>query len=220
MDNEAENRERIIDVYRQRAKSYDASGIRGLDALRKEAVRTLNLKRGDRVVDIGCGTGLNFAVLQEAVGPEGKIIGVDLTDAMLEQAQQRISEHGWENVELVQSDATQFVYPDHVEGIISVFALSFIPDSARIIQPGVKALSPGRKWVVLDMAWPQHLPLWLRHGLFFLPSWGITSDVIQRRSWETVWQTMEQSLNAVERRQFWMGFFYLASGTKPVPCKN
>src|SRR5689334_7008047 len=113
----------MIDIYRQRAKSYDTSGISGLEPWRKEAVRTLGLTRGDRVVDIGCGTGLNFGSLQEAVGPEGRIIGVDLTDAMLDQARQRVTEHGWTNVELVQSDAAQYAFPDHVDGIISVFAL-------------------------------------------------------------------------------------------------
>jgi demethylmenaquinone methyltransferase/2-methoxy-6-polyprenyl-1,4-benzoquinol methylase len=204
----------MIDIYRQRAKDYDDSGIGGLEPWRKEAVRTLNLKRGDRVVDIGCGTGLNFALLQEAVGPEGKIIGVDLTDAMLDQARQRVSEYGWKNVELVQSDAAQYTFPDYVDGIISVFALSFIPESARVIQNGSKTLSPGRKWVVLDMAWPDGWPLWLRHGLFFLSSWGMTGDVIQRRPWKRVWQTMKQYLIDVQRKPFWMGFFYLASGTQ------
>jgi demethylmenaquinone methyltransferase/2-methoxy-6-polyprenyl-1,4-benzoquinol methylase len=215
VNNQSENQEQMIDIYRQRAKSYDTSGISGLEPWRKQAVHTLNLKRGDLVVDIGCGTGLNFMPLQEAVGPAGKIIGVDLTDAMLDQARQRVSEHGWQNVELVQSDAAQYAFPDHVDGIISVFALSFIPDSARVIQNGSKALARGRKWVVLDMAWPDGWPLWLRHGLFFLSSWGITGDVIQRRPWQTVWQTMEQTLIDVERKPFWMGFFYLASGTQP-----
>jgi len=215
VNNQPENQEEMINLYRQRAKSYDKSGISGLEPWRKEAVSTLDLKRGDLVVDIGCGTGLNFALLQEAVGPEGKIIGVDLTDAMLNQARHRVSEHGWQNVELVQSDAAQYTFPDHVDGIISVFALSFIPDNALVIENGSKALSPGRKWVVLDMAWPDGWPLWLRHGLFFLSSWGITGDVIQRRPWKTVLQTMQQHLIEVERKSFWMGFFYLASGTRP-----
>jgi ubiquinone/menaquinone biosynthesis C-methylase UbiE len=100
------NQAPLIDIYRQRAKGYDASGIRSLETWRKEAVKLLHLERGDLVVDIGCGTGLNFALLLEAIGPEGRIIGVDLTDAMLDQARQRVAEHGWKNVELVQSDAT------------------------------------------------------------------------------------------------------------------
>jgi ubiquinone/menaquinone biosynthesis C-methylase UbiE len=209
------NQAQIIDIYRQRAKGYDASGIRSLETWRKEAVKLLNLERGDLVVDIGCGTGLNFALLQEALGPEGRIIGVDLTDAMLDQARQRVAEHGWKNVELVQSDATQYAFPTRVDGIISTFALTFAPECERVIQNGCRALAPGRQWVVLDMSWPTGWPLWLRHLLFFLPSYGITADVLQRRPWQTIWSTMERHLVDVARKQFWMGFFYLASGEQP-----
>jgi len=206
------NQTPIVDIYRQRAKSYDASGISSLETWRKEAVKLLKLERGDLVVDIGCGTGLNFALLQEAIGPEGRIIGVDLTDAMLDQARQRVAEHGWKNVELVQSDATQYVFPTQVDSIISTFALTFVPDCERVIQNGCRALAPGRQWVVLDMAWPNGWPLWWRHLLFFLPSYGITADVIQRRPWQTIKRTMDRHLVHVTRKQFWMGFFYLASG--------
>jgi len=205
----------VIDIYRKRAKGYDASGIAGLESWRKEAVQLLNLKPGDQVVDIGCGTGLNFALLEEAVGPEGKIVGVDLTDAMLDQARQRADKQGWKNIELVQSDAVQYEFPPQVGGIISAFALTFIPDCARVIHNGSQALAPGRMWVVLDMAWPAALPLWGRHILFFLSSYGITSDVIQHRPWELVHQAMSQHLVDVTRKHFWLGFFYLASGRRP-----
>ncbi len=212
------NQAQIIDIYRQRAKNYDASSISSLETWRKEAVKMLNLKRGDLVVDIGCGTGLNFALVHEAIGPEGRIIGVDLTDAMLDYARLRVAEHGWKNVELVQSDASQYEFPIQVDGIISTFALTFIPDGERVIQKGCRALAPGGRWVVLDMAWPNGWPLWWRHLLFFLrlPSYGITSDVVQRRPWEAIWRTMEQHLFNVARKQFWMGFFYLASGEQPL----
>jgi ubiquinone/menaquinone biosynthesis C-methylase UbiE len=212
------NQAQIIDIYRQRAKGYDASSISSLETWRKKAVKLLNLVRGDLVVDIGCGTGLNFALLQEAIGPEGRIIGVDLTDAMLDQARQRVAAHGWKNVELVQSDATQYQFPTQVDGIISTFALTFVPDCERVIQHGCWALAPGRQWVVLDMAWPTRWPLWWRHLLFFLrlPSYGITADVVQRRPWQTIWSTMERHLINVARKQFWMGFFYLASGEQPL----
>jgi ubiquinone/menaquinone biosynthesis C-methylase UbiE len=205
----------LIQIYRKQAKNYDASGIAGLDRWRKEAVRTLNLKRGDIVVDIGCGTGLNFPFLQEAVGPEGRIIGVDLTDAMLELAQERVSNYGWKNVVLVQSDAAQYIFPNQVNGIISVFALSFIPENTLVIEHGAKALTLGGKWLVLDMAWPEGWPLWLSRSLFFLSSWGITSDLVQHRPWKRVLQAMQQHLVDVEVKRFGLGFFYIASGTKP-----
>ena len=206
------NHESLISLYRKRAADYDASGIRGLVPWREAAVQMLALQPGDRVVDIGCGTGLNFGLLRDAVGPQGTIIGVDLTDAMLDQARRRVAEHGWQNVELVQADAAQFAFPAPVDGILAAFALTFMLDAGEVILNGCRALAPGRAWVVLDTAWPDALPLWFRHGLCFLPSWGITAEVVKRRPWRTVWQTMQQHLGDVERRSFWMGFFYLACG--------
>jgi ubiquinone/menaquinone biosynthesis C-methylase UbiE len=211
---------RLIDLYRKRAKGYDQSGIASLDAFRSEAVKLLNLKRGDVVVDIGCGTGLNFAWLQEAIGAEGRIIGVDLTDAMLDQARLRVAEQGWKNVDLVQGDAAHYQFPAQVDGILSTFALTFIPACERVIENGCRALAPGGRWVVLDMAWPAGWPLWWRHLLFFLrlPSYGITGDVVRRRPWQTVWKTMQQHLVNRVRKPFWMGFFYLAAGQQPPPA--
>ena len=79
---------KMISIYRKRAKRYDWTtlllyliGFRHR-AYRKRAVEALCLQKGDTVVDLGCGTGLNFSLLQEQLGPQGKIIGVDLTDAM------------------------------------------------------------------------------------------------------------------------------------------
>jgi ubiquinone/menaquinone biosynthesis C-methylase UbiE len=214
VNRQTKNEEHLTQLYRERAKGYDASGIQSLNVWRKEAVRLLDLKPGAVVIDIGCGTGLNFPLLQEAVGAEGRIIGVDLTDAMLDQARQRVTEHGWKNVELIQNDAARYSFPAQVDGIISTFALTFIPDCGRVIENGCKTLAHGRKWVVLDMAWPDGLPLGLRQILFFLPAYGITADVIERRAWVTVRQTMEQHLVNVVYKPFWSGFFYLAQGTQ------
>lgn len=209
-----ENKKQLIDIYRKRAKGYDTSGISSFEAQRKGAVTLLELRRGDVVVDVGCGTGLNFAFLEQAIGPEGKIIGVDLTDAMLEQARKRIADCGWQNVELVQSDATQYEFPTQVDGIISTFALTFIPHCEQVIVKGCQALAPGRKWVVLDMAWPKGWPRWLHYLLFFLPSYGITRQVIERRPWQVVWETLEHHLDKVGCKLFWLGFFYLISGSR------
>src|SRR6516165_7731109 len=110
------NEQELVDVYRKRAKRYDFTaqlyylmGFREW-AYREKAVEALALKRGDAVVEIGCGTGLNFGLLENEIGREGKIVGVDLTDAMLGGAQERIHRNGWSNVELVQSDAATFQF--------------------------------------------------------------------------------------------------------------
>src|SRR5262249_125741 len=124
---------RLIERYRRRAKGYDASGILALEPWRQEAVKLLQVRRRHLLAAVGCGTGLNFAPLQSAIGPEGRIIAVDLTDAMLDQARRRVARHGWTNVDLVQGDAAHYTFPDRVDGIISTFALTFVPDCARVI---------------------------------------------------------------------------------------
>jgi demethylmenaquinone methyltransferase/2-methoxy-6-polyprenyl-1,4-benzoquinol methylase len=211
----------VIHAYRKRAKRYDLNvrlfdlfSVFGfsIEAWRSEAIRAIKVQRGDTVVDIGCGTGLNFPLLQETIGPEGRIIAVDLSDAMLDQARWRVAEQGWTNVELVQDDAARFQFPAHVGGIVSTLALTLVPECGRVIDHASAALAPDRRLVVLDMAWPRWMPVWFRHVLFFLRSYGVTGDVIRRRPWQTVYQTMEQQLVNVTRKEFWMGFFYLATG--------
>ena len=113
------------------------------------------------MVDIACGTGLNFPLIEEAIGPEGRIVGVDLTDAMLAQAQQRIEANGWSNVSLVQADAADFEFPSEVDAILSTYALSQVPGCAEVIAHGATALSAGGRWVVLDLKVPPNTPRWL-----------------------------------------------------------
>ncbi len=106
MTNKSYNQKDVIEAYRQRATKYDFS-LRlfnvfswfGFNILgwRKQAISRLNLKPGDTVVDIGCGTGLNFPFLYQAVTSRGKIIGVDLSEEMLAQAKQTIEKNQWSN---------------------------------------------------------------------------------------------------------------------------
>src|SRR5712692_10249923 len=93
-------RERLIETYRTKAKHYDITSrfypVPGYPqrAQRLRAVQALGLRPGDSVVDIACGTGLNFPLLEVMIGPDGCIVGVDLTDAMLARAQDRIETNG------------------------------------------------------------------------------------------------------------------------------
>src|ERR1700704_1808049 len=107
-------REHLIETYRKKAKHYDVTSrlypAPGYPqrAQRLRAVRALGLRPGDTVLDMACGTGLNFPLLQKAVGPGGRIVGVDLTDAMLARAQDRIEANGWAKANLVQGLSARF----------------------------------------------------------------------------------------------------------------
>jgi|APTNR8051073442_1049403.scaffolds.fasta_scaffold02700_8 demethylmenaquinone methyltransferase/2-methoxy-6-polyprenyl-1,4-benzoquinol methylase len=205
----------VIDIYRKRAKRYDFTanlyyliGFREW-AYRRRAVDALGLRPGDRVVEIGCGTGLNFALLQEAVGPTGRIIGVDLTDAMLQQAHQRVIDNGWSNVDLALSDAATFPFPQGIDGILSTFALTLAPEYDRVIQRGSQALARGGRWVILDFKMTSG---WLASLAPLLASatapFGVRLEMADRHPWESI----ERYLPNSRMTEYYGGFVYLAVG--------
>ena len=95
--------------YRHGARAYDVVSMEPVVYRpgRRAAIDALDLTRGARVLDVGCGTGLNFPEVSAAVGPTGRLVGVDASSAMLQQARGRVGRHGWSNVTLVEGDAAQ-----------------------------------------------------------------------------------------------------------------
>lgn len=209
-------REKLTDLYRRRARFYDWSshlytliGFREW-AYRKNAVRALRLRPGATVVEIGCGTGLNFRLLRNEVGDTGRVIGVDMTDAMLAKARGRVEAREWENVELVLSDAASYVFPEGVDAILSTFALTLVPEFDDVIARGADALRSGGRWVVADLklpdgGWPEALlPLLLP---LFRP-FGVTLDLAERHPWES----LHRHLNDFGMQEHYFGFTYVAWG--------
>ena len=87
--------------YRQHAAGYDASARRSMPA-RLKTIGRLRLEPGDVVLDVGCGTGLSFEPLVSAIGPRGRVVGVELSPEMLVQARQRCERKGWRRVTLIE----------------------------------------------------------------------------------------------------------------------
>ena len=152
-----QTREHLIETYRKRAQHYDVTSrlypAPGYPqrTQRLRAIQSLGLRPGDSVVDVACGTGLNFSLLEKAIGPSGRIVGVDLTDAMLARARDRIEANGWANISLVQADAIAFDFPSGVDAILSTYAMTQVPECAEVIAHGAAALTRGGRWAVLDL---------------------------------------------------------------------
>lgn len=203
------------DLYRKRAKRYDLAiwfyrlaGFR-VDKYRRETVAALALKPGDIVVDLACGTGLNFPFLEQVVGESGKIIGVDLTDAMLDQARERVRTADWQNVELVHSDLAQYEFPAEVSGILSTFAITLVPEYGEIIRSGAQTLKPGGRMAVLDFKKPDGWPdWWVRFVAWLNKPYGVSLELIDRHPWEAI----KRNLDEVIFREYYFGVFYLSVG--------
>lgn len=208
-------KEEVRDVYRKRAENYDFTvqlyrllGFR-MDAYREQAIESLHLKAGDTVVDIACGTGANFPLLQEKVGQGGKIVGVDFTDAMLAKARERVEKQQWRNVELVWSDAASYPFPETVDGVISTFAIIYVPEFDQVIRNGSRSLAAGGRFVVLDFKLPSgrisHLAPF---GLFVTRPWGLSMEMASRHPWESI----HKQLKHMRLTELYGGFVFLAVG--------
>jgi demethylmenaquinone methyltransferase/2-methoxy-6-polyprenyl-1,4-benzoquinol methylase len=214
-------REHLIETYRKKAKHYDITSrfypAPGYPqrAQRLKAVQALGLSPGDSVVEIACGTGLNFSLIEQLIGPEGRIVGVDLTDAMLAQAQHRIETNGWSNISLVQADAAEFDFPTEVDAILSTYALSHVPECGEVIARGAAALSSGGRWVVLDLKAPGNAPRWLaQFGIALARRFGSIDEWIARRPWEAVRAAMQETLADPSWTELCFGTAFLAAGSR------
>jgi demethylmenaquinone methyltransferase/2-methoxy-6-polyprenyl-1,4-benzoquinol methylase len=213
--------ERLIATYRKKAKHYDVTSRlypapgypqRGQ---RLRAVQALGLRAGDTVIDVACGTGLNFRLIQEAIGPGGRIVGVDLTDAMLARAQDRIAANSWGNVSLVQADAAAYDFPAGVNAILSTYALTQVPESAAVIAHGAAALSEGGRWAVLDLKVPDKTPPWLAQlGTATVRRLAGADEWIMRRPWEAIRSAMRAELSDPTWTELFFGTAFLAAGSR------
>jgi demethylmenaquinone methyltransferase/2-methoxy-6-polyprenyl-1,4-benzoquinol methylase len=211
--------ERLIETYRKKAKHFDivsrlypVPGYPQRTQCRR-AVQALHLRPGGTVVDVACGTGQNFPLIEQAIGPDGRIIGVDLTDAMLAQAQRRIDHNGWRNISLVQADAADYAFPAEVDAIISTYALSHVPQCGDVITHGAEALTRGGRWVVLDLKAPDNPPRLLTQlGTAVGRRFGATDEWLARRPWEGIRAAMQDELGDLSWNELCFGTAFLAAG--------
>jgi len=94
-----------------------------------DAVTRLGVGRGDAVVEVGCGPGVNFERIRERVGPAGSIDAVDYSSEMVDRARERVREHGWDSVEVVQADASRLSLDSgRFDAAFASLSTSVVPD--------------------------------------------------------------------------------------------
>jgi ubiquinone/menaquinone biosynthesis C-methylase UbiE len=122
--------------------------------LRRKAVDRLALKRGDTVLEVGCGTGRNLRLLREAVGSTGEVVGVDASSGMLERARCLVSKNRRDNARLIHHDAATFMLDTDVDGVLFSLSYSVLPDRDAVLDNVWGMMRPGARMVVMDAGLP------------------------------------------------------------------
>lgn len=195
------------------ANFYDASLDGTYREHRQQALSALAPQPGMTIVDVGCGTGASLPVLVDAIGPTGRVIGVDASPGMLKKAEARVRRNGWQNVQLRQvgSDHTPEAIArelGRIDRVHCFLSLSVIDVWREVLEGWWQVLAPGGRFVIADV----HNPAPGAYAKFVEL---IASASLPRKSWEPLAQRCSD-FNLQWQESSWSlgGKFFVASGTK------
>lgn len=119
----------------------------------------LALRPGERVVDLGSGAGFDAFLAAREVGPTGRVIGVDMTPAMLERARANAAKGGFEQVEFREGQLDALpVESDSVDAVTSNCVINLVPDKPAVFREAARVLRKGGRMVVSDIVLEADLP--------------------------------------------------------------
>ncbi|MGH6626678.1 MAG: class I SAM-dependent methyltransferase [Burkholderiaceae bacterium] len=203
---QAPDRKAALAQYRRRASVYDFE-MALFEPIRRDAICELALRPGDTVLDVGCGTGLSFALLQQGLGTKGRIVGIEQCPEMMQQAQQRVAQQGWDNVTLLCSPVELAEIPVKADAALFHFTHDILrrPEAiANVMQhlkSGAHVVASGLKWAP-PWAWPVNL--------FVLPA--AAHSVTSFEGLGQPWDKLSAWIGDLSVQTTLMGSVYIASG--------
>src|SRR4030095_11079592 len=152
----------VTKVYEKLASVYDFTFGPVLHPGRVDAIERMGIRPGDRVLEVGVGTGINAALYPR----DCSVTGVDLSSPMLEKARERVARKGVRNVRLLQMDAANLKFGDDTFDIVyAPYVISVVPDPVSVTREMCRVCRPGGRIVILNhfrsrnalMAWIERM---------------------------------------------------------------
>ena len=202
----APNRDAALQQYRSRASIYDWELLLA-EPIRQLTVSRLGLHRGDTVIDVGCGTGLSFNMLEGLVGRHGRILGIEQSAEMLERAQERIRRHRWRNITLCNSAVEDAVIPPSWDAALFHFTHD-VMRTPRAIENVANALKPGGRVAAAGLKWAPPWAMPVNAAVLFAALRSVTALA----GLEAPWDYLSRFTSDLKIENLLGGGVYIASG--------
>jgi demethylmenaquinone methyltransferase/2-methoxy-6-polyprenyl-1,4-benzoquinol methylase len=145
--------------FKQRAELYDVKYIpRGAEELSRIMIQKAEIKEGDFVLDFATGTGFQAVQIAYAVGERGKVLGLDISDEMLREAETKTKRLGLDNIIKLKKILSENIplEDNSVDAVICGFGYHHFPDPYRVAAEMCRVLKPSKKAVAVDGCRPEH----------------------------------------------------------------
>jgi ubiquinone/menaquinone biosynthesis C-methylase UbiE len=201
------DRDAALQQYRRRAGVYDRE-LALFEPMRRLAISRLGLRPGDVVFDVGCGTGLSLSVLRQGVGPKGRIVGIEQSPEMVEQARRRVARARWARVTLICSPVETADIRTNADAALFHFTHDILQRPEAIanvishLRPGARVVASGLKWAAPWLMRPINL--------FVLPA--ALRSVTSLDGMYHPWRLLQDQLGQMTVESRLRGGAYIASG--------
>lgn len=139
--------QKVERVYSNYAGVYDQIFGRIFHESRESAVRRLNVKPNERILEVGIGTGLSLPLYP----PDCTVVGIDLSSGMLEVARRRLAAHQLKHVQLLRMDAGQMEFPDDsFDTVMAAYVVTAVPDYRKVVSEMIRVCRPGGRIIMLN----------------------------------------------------------------------
>ncbi|HLO11449.1 demethylmenaquinone methyltransferase [Neobacillus drentensis] len=143
---------------------------------RKDTMKKMNVQPGSKALDVCCGTADWTIALADAVGPDGKVVGLDFSQNMLKVGVEKVKELGLKQVELVHGNAMELPFPDNSFDYVTIgFGLRNVPDYLQVLKEMQRVVKPGGIVVCLETSQPTligYKQLYYFYFRFIMPMFG------------------------------------------------
>jgi ubiquinone/menaquinone biosynthesis C-methylase UbiE len=201
----------VRSLYDRHAKRIDAllGRLTENSPYRRKAIARLNVALNSSVLDVACGIGSNFKIIESYLQDSGTLVGIDISSESLKIAKRLVAKHNWTNVELLNTGITEYRPKKQFDAILCTFALEIIPEYEEAIDNMFKLLAPDGRFAMLGIKTSSIPPY---SGLNAIVDWVLRKACIDLN--RNLVRSIKSRAKVQSYEECFLGFYYVLSASQ------